>query len=54
MKDVRKCKIKRGTKKMAYEKPVLEETQLDTPEATNYLAAIFVGTALAGCTPAKS
>ncbi|MDD3274624.1 MAG: hypothetical protein PHN16_02580 [Candidatus Omnitrophica bacterium] len=54
MKDARKCKTKRGVKKAVYEKPMLKETQLDTPEATNYLAAIFVGTALAGCTPAKS
>ncbi|MFA6358387.1 MAG: hypothetical protein WCY09_06990 [Candidatus Omnitrophota bacterium] len=49
-----KHKIKRGTKKLAYKEPALKETRLDTPEATNYLAAIFVGTALAGCTPAKS
>jgi hypothetical protein len=41
-------------KKKEYRKPELNEVRLDTPEATNYLAAIFVGTALAGCTPAKS
>jgi len=40
--------------KNEYQKPELEEIKLDTPEATNYLAAIFVGTALAGCSPAKS
>ena len=49
---------KRGTRervtKKAYRKPELKETRLDTPEATNYLAAIYVGTALAGCTPVKS
>jgi len=45
---------KRYRRKNEYQKPELEEIKLDTPEATNYLAAIFVGTALAGCNPAKS
>ncbi len=47
-------KINKETKKMKYEKPELIDMKLDTPEATNYLAAIFVGTALAGCSPGKS
>ena len=54
MKPTHKRKIKRETKRRAYKEPALKETRLNTPEATNYLAAIFVGTALAGCSPAKS
>lgn len=47
-------KRKNCKRKKEYQKPELNEIRLDTPEATNYLAAIFVGTALAGCSPAKS
>lgn len=54
MKPTHKCKIKGKTRKRPYKEPELKEMRLDTPEATNYLAAIFVGTALAGCSPAKS
>jgi hypothetical protein len=47
-------KSRRNAGKKTYQEPELRETRLDTPEATNYLSAIFVGTALAGCNPAKS
>lgn len=50
----RTIKTNKATKKKKYERPELIDMKLDAPEATNYLAAIFVGTALAGCTPVKS